>query len=335
MALKNNKISFIVPAHNVAEYLDECAESILAQTYENIELVLVENGSSDNTPEICRKWAKKDKRVRAVFAGDLGGSGASLARKIGAEKSTGEYIAFVDGDDTVKNYFAEIMMGALAKSGADIATSLFYRNEKYDEERLRQHRRFGNAVKGRQDNLRDFLVGDFHWTMPTLYPKLFKRELLSAILWPEYNIAEDQVVALSLYAKANKSVFLAEEMCFYRKHGKSETQNFKPEWITTVPEFVDDINAVMKKYGQEDLPELQKYLGRALIRTIALLAKHRIADEDKMYDTLRAKLAEVDTGYSKKAAFYKFAFARVSLKTIRFMMNAKYGILFWRKRDEK
>ena len=98
----NEKISVIVPVYNVEKYIGECIKSIINQDYENIEIILVDDGSNDKSGEICDEYTLKDKRVKVIHKEN---GGVSSARNRGIESSTGEYIAFVDGDDYVtKDY---------------------------------------------------------------------------------------------------------------------------------------------------------------------------------------------------------------------------------------
>ena len=91
-------ISVIVPIYKVEEYLNRCVESLVNQTYKNLEIILVDDGSPDNCPEMCDRWAKQDKRIRVIHKKN---GGLSDARNAGMRIATGEYIAFVDSDDLV------------------------------------------------------------------------------------------------------------------------------------------------------------------------------------------------------------------------------------------
>ena len=90
------KISFILPVYKVEKYLDECVESIVSQTYRDIEVVLVDDGSPDNCPVLCDQWAKKDQRIKVVHKPN---GGLSDARNAGLDNATGDYVIFVDSDD--------------------------------------------------------------------------------------------------------------------------------------------------------------------------------------------------------------------------------------------
>ena len=105
--MKKEKISIIVPIYNVEKYLDRCIESIVGQTYKNLEIILIDDGSPDNCPQMCDEWAKKDDRIKVVHKEN---GGVSLARNKGMDIATGTYIGFVDSDDYIdKNMYEKLM----------------------------------------------------------------------------------------------------------------------------------------------------------------------------------------------------------------------------------
>lgn len=112
------KITVIVPVYNVEKYLDKCIESIVNQTYKNLEIILVDDGSTDGSPVICDEWANKDYRIKVVHKNN---KGASCARNSGLEIASGDYITFVDSDDYVDTNLYESLFNLLKKYGADAA----------------------------------------------------------------------------------------------------------------------------------------------------------------------------------------------------------------------
>ena len=97
--MSSELISIIVPVYKVEKYIDRCVESIINQTYKNIEIILVDDGSPDNCPKICDEWAKKDKRIRVIHKENRG---VSSARNVGIDVAKGKYIGFVDSDDYIE-----------------------------------------------------------------------------------------------------------------------------------------------------------------------------------------------------------------------------------------
>lgn len=112
------KISVIVPIYNVEKYLEKCIVSIVNQTYKNLEIILVDDESPDNCPEICDKWAEKDSRIKVIHKKN---GGLSDARNAGLEVATGDLIGFVDSDDWISVYMYEMLKNALDSTGADVA----------------------------------------------------------------------------------------------------------------------------------------------------------------------------------------------------------------------
>lgn len=117
----NPLVSIIVPAYNVGRYIEECIMSIVKQTYNNIEIIVVDDGSPDDTPEIIDKLASIDNRIIPIHQKN---AGVSSARNAGIEKSKGEYVIFVDGDDFIAPDFVEYMMGLVDKTGGELCLSL-------------------------------------------------------------------------------------------------------------------------------------------------------------------------------------------------------------------
>ena len=111
-------ISVIVPIYKVEKYLDQCVESIVNQTYKNLEIILVDDGSPDNCPQMCDDWAEKEKRIKVVHKKN---GGLSDARNAGLEIATGDYIAFVDSDDWIEKKYIEYLYQAIISTGADMS----------------------------------------------------------------------------------------------------------------------------------------------------------------------------------------------------------------------
>lgn len=112
----NSLVSVIIPVYNVEGYIDRCMESILSQTYANIEIILVDDGSPDSCPQKCDDWAKRDRRVKVIHK--LNG-GVSSARNAGLDASTGEFISFVDPDDYLSTDAIEVMLSRMLRDHSD------------------------------------------------------------------------------------------------------------------------------------------------------------------------------------------------------------------------
>lgn len=162
------KVTIIVPVYNVEKYIANCIESIIKQKYHNIEIVLVDDGSTDKSGKICDEYSKKDERIKVIHKKN---NGVSSARNSGIDNATGDYICFVDGDDYVREDYVEYMYNLIKKENADISLC---------------NRMFGNfdnkqteKVEISKMNGEEALEAILNYKIPIgVYSKLFKTDLL-------------------------------------------------------------------------------------------------------------------------------------------------------------
>ena len=119
----NKLISVVVPVYNKSLYLAECIESIISQTYRNLEIILVNDGSSDNSLDICKMYEQLDERVIVV---DKPNAGVASARNAGLEIATGDYIGFVDADDFIDAGMYSTLLEQITRDGSDVCTMINY-----------------------------------------------------------------------------------------------------------------------------------------------------------------------------------------------------------------
>ena len=119
-------VSVIIPVYNVYDYLDKCLNSIINQTYKSLEIIIVNDGSTDNSKDIIEKYSKIDKRITVI---NTKNNGLSVARNKGIDASHGDYLSFVDSDDYVDNDFIEYLVKLLEEYNSDISVCSFYQND--------------------------------------------------------------------------------------------------------------------------------------------------------------------------------------------------------------
>lgn len=115
--MRKFKVSIIIPAYNIDKWIDKCLQSVLSQTYENIEVIIIDDGSNDDTLKKCQEWQEKDARVLVISKKN---EGPSIARNLGIKRATGDYVSFIDGDDWVDNTFVEKILKCAQNESADI-----------------------------------------------------------------------------------------------------------------------------------------------------------------------------------------------------------------------
>ncbi len=212
----NELISIIVPIYNVENYLRMCLDSIQNQTYQNFECLLINDGSPDNSADICREYVAKDARFH-YFEKENGG--LSSARNFGIERSTGAYLTFVDSDDWLEHDALDRLYGALRKEGADISIG---RYNCYDESRCQYLFYDSNpddsleVIDGKEIIGREAVeeMRNGNWTVA--YLKLFKRELLENLPFPLGKIAEDTYWTWKVLLRVSRVVYLNSYIYWYR-----------------------------------------------------------------------------------------------------------------------
>ena len=203
------KISVLVPAYNVALWLPSCLDSILAQTYQNLEIIVVNDGSTDNTGTILDSYAKKNGRIVAIHQKN---AGLVAARETGIAHATGDYVTFVDGDDTIAPDMYEHLMANALKYKADISHCGM--DFVFPDGHIETHYGTGRLlVQDNIEGLRELLIGEL--VEPSLCTKLYARYLVTnSCLDKSVLNNEDLLRNFTLFSRANRIVF--EDFCGYQ-----------------------------------------------------------------------------------------------------------------------
>ena len=207
------KVSIIVPVYKVEEYVHECIDSILNQTYKNIEVILVDDGSPDTCGAICDEYAKKDDRIIVIHKTN---GGLSDARNVGLQRATGEYLAFVDSDDSIKKDYIEKLYNGIVNEDADVCICSV---EDVFEDGLEGIRTDINYVK------ENTLISGIEATRFVLedkvlvshvWDKLCKKELYSGITFPVKKRFEDMYMMHEVLFRAKKVALITDKLYNYR-----------------------------------------------------------------------------------------------------------------------
>ena len=218
-------ISIIVPVYNVSEYLCECIDSILTQTYQNLEIILVDDGSTDNSPALCDSYALKDSRVKVIHQIN---QGLSAARNKGYETSKGAYIAFVDGDDTIFHTYIETLHKLIIKNNAQIAICAYTRTRNDSEK--------GNEAED-YVMTSEKMLKEWHGKRKSIetvaWNKLYSREIFESFqdckIFPEGKIHED-IYTSHLFVNFAKTIAVTnKKLYFYRMRGESISRTYTKE----------------------------------------------------------------------------------------------------------
>ena len=208
-------ISVIVPVYQVENYLNQCIESIIEQTYTNLEIILIDDGSNDNCPQICDDWSIKDKRIKVIHKKN---GGLSDARNVGLDIAKGKYIAFIDSDDWVDSRYIELLYNSLIKSEADISACSIqkvYDADSVDPYNLNPKLQLVTPKEAIKDILYDRRFKTVAWN------KLYSKEILSGERFIVGRIHEDEFFSYKVFDKAQKLVFVDASLYKYRQRSGS------------------------------------------------------------------------------------------------------------------
>ena len=268
------KISVIVPVYKVEQYLPRCLDSILAQTYEQLEIICVNDGSPDDSLAILERYAARDARIKVISREN---GGLSAARNTGLDAATGELIAFVDSDDFLLPTMVETLLRALEAHCADIVNCQFnhYRSAEDIAPRGYDH---APLVCETMQALR-LLLADKQVTNH-VWRNLYKAKLFGDIRFPVGKFFEDIVVTPQIFAKAGKVVFLSDALYQYRENRNSITQ--KPSRKQRKDYFEAIAHAF--RFVEKELPAFRDWYSFIYIKKL-LQFRHELLTRDRRVDT--------------------------------------------------
>lgn len=201
-------ISVVVPIYNVENFLEKCVDSILSQTYSNLEIILINDGSQDNCLKICRNYELKDSRIIVI---DKKNGGLSSARNAGIDKATGKYIMFIDSDDYIEKNMVEKLYNNISLNDADISICNFFFT--YKNENKRNKAILNTTID--DESKFSYLYGKYSLQTIISWNKLYKKELFNEIRYPDGLIHEDQYIICDLLDKSKKINYMTDEFLYY------------------------------------------------------------------------------------------------------------------------
>lgn len=225
---KNDVISIIVPVYNMENYLKRCVDSIIAQTYDKIEIILVDDGSTDNSPAMCDSYALKDSRIRVVHKPN---GGLSDARNAGLAVASGDYIGYVDSDDWIEPDMYEKMYHACADNNAQLSVCRYACET--DSDRIKSADK-PQAVKecsdlsvlSRDELLKIYISGnDKYIIYNSAWSKLYRRDLVEGMLFPKGRNSEDIMYTTRAFCRLEKAVYIDKALYHYVLDRKGSIMN--------------------------------------------------------------------------------------------------------------
>lgn len=326
---QNIKVSVIVPIYNVEKYLDRCVESIVSQSYKNIEILLVDDGSKDTGGKKIDEWENRDARIKAIHKVN---GGLSAARNTGIENATGSHLVFVDSDDWIHENMIGKMVEAL-KDGEIACCGMIRTDGKKNADiewfAEKQIVSGTDAVK--------MLVENSLFTSH-IQKNIFPKQLFDKVRFPEGKVYEDIRTAYKLFLQVNKVCILPEHYYYYFERSDSITNVVKLsnqiEWFDALKERAEELSFMLTA------EEKQRVCAqRAVVMSLAVVQNHFSDREKDKYKTRMKKikgfLQEKNTGsavkkYATSSQYIYFCMA----KTFFYSANLIYRCI-GKKKNEK
>lgn len=245
-------ISIIIPVYNVEKYIYECLDSVVNQTYKNLQIILVDDGSTDKSGKICDEYAELDERITVIHQEN---NGAGAAKNAGLELIRGDYFAIIDSDDYIDLNMYSIMISNMNTYKSDIVQCLFY--DLYVDKKMSSYytnRNTSNKLFPKNIFLKDYL---YDWKYAIFANKLFKTSLLTSdIRFPVGRKIDDEFFTYKLVCNANMVLNITDSLYYYRMRESSVMNENQNKTL-----IYDRIDCFIERYHYiaSEVPKLSKY----------------------------------------------------------------------------
>lgn len=288
----NDLVSIIVPVYNVDQWLPRCVDSLIAQTYKNLEIILVDDGATDNSGKICDEYSEKDDRIVVIHKEN---GGLSSARNAGVKVAKGNYISFVDSDDWVLPEFIEKLYSAIIENDCDMAECGFaaLSSEVIPETNCNDSFSVVDDIQAMKTHLED---GHFR---QVVWNKLYKREIIT-VEFAEGKYHEDVFWTYQIIANCKKLVHITDVLyCYFQREGSIMGVGYSLKRLDAVEATKLRTEFVCEKYPTLAGRAQAQLIGTCMYHT-QLLQKNSEIDSNRLY---RKKLAKVAAkcGYDWKS----------------------------------
>ena len=287
------KLSIIVPVYKVERFLDKCVESILAQTFSDFELILVDDGSPDDCGKMCDAWKTRDERLKVIHKEN---GGLSDARNAGIEIAEGDYIGFVDSDDYIKPDMFEVLVKNLEQNNADISICGYMdvyangvRNESEDRSVF---------AWNQKETIENILLGKL--VSVHVVNKLYKHELFATVRYPVGKISEDAYIVMDILDQIHTAVFTPySAYCYNHREDSINTIKYREVDKTRIEAHEKNYQYICEKYPDMKKLAYERYLGAVVFVANKMLlgnVKKDNSDRKRLLSIIRRNLFKIYTG---------------------------------------
>lgn len=315
-SILKNKISVIIPVYNVEPYLKKCVDSVINQSYKNLEIILVDDGSTDKSGDICDEYKKNEQRIIVVHQEN---KGLSAARNVGLELATGEWIGFLDSDDWIMQEMYEVLLNLAIEHNADISTcntKPFYLDsiENFDNGT-------GKVTELSSDQMIEGLLTQEKVRFE-VWNKLWSRELIGEVRFIVGQVSEDVHFDRILFLKANKMIHIDCALHNYLIQRPGNTNSsFKKNRMCIFGEF-DKLIQELKSKNKYHLIEIVN----CIVSEFAI-GIFEVATETNQDEMIKNELIQQFNSHYSFMTYLKYRTLRESIKTVLFWISPKIFLI--------
>ena len=306
--MSNFLISVIIPIYNTEKYLEECIKSVVNQSYENLDIILVNDGSTDNSKEICDKWAEKDSRIRLINQNNMG---AAMAKNVGLNNIKGDLFMILDSDDLLHKNNIEILCNCMKKEKSDIIEA-FYTTIYEEFKNIDIHKNSQKESFNTENALKELIISrKFHQTP---WNKLYKTELLKDIRFPKDKYIDDEYWTYKLFANAKKITWINKVLYYYRQHEESTMgRMYSIKRLDAIDALYDRYKFMQKNFPNLSDLSCKAFLNNCIYNFQKLCMFNELDNDKKFREDLLKKIRQIikrekinNLNVKEKLLFYFF-----------------------------
>lgn len=315
--MTNPKVSIIVPAYNTEKYINKCLTSLINQTYKNIEIIVVNDGSTDNTKEIVENFAYSDDRIKLF---NIENSGVSNARNFAIKNSTGNYIAFVDSDDYISSNYIEIMLSCALENNLDLVCCNFQKISENKTQKKYKIKEVKTKIYNKTEYLKEIFTGNL-LTFALTTSKIYKKELMNEFIG---NIVHGEDILYNYYylQKIDKAGYLDLKLYTYvTRKNSAVNSRFSKRRFKLMYKLIEIANEL-----HQSKPELEKYIRTWLyfscLESFYFMFRDKVVDKESynfLYNNLKENKKFLRA--NKKVKFLRRLFAPLGVSLINLFIK--------------
>lgn len=333
----NNLVSIIIPIYNVEDYIDRCLNSIINQSYKNIEIILVDDGSKDNCPKICDEYKKKYNNIKVVHKNN---AGLGMARNSGLDVAVGQYVMFIDGDDFISTDYVEKLVSAIIETKSDVVLCGHNRVFKNGTMEIHEHIYSGKTFENQE--IINFIIPklcgkkpdntdniEMSVCMGIFNNKIIKDNKIKFVSEREY-ISEDFVFDLDLYSKVKRVSFINLVGYYYCDNEGSLTTKYRPDRFERQVCLSKFVESKLKTLGIYSLCEQRLYNTLISIARYAIKLEQKFSKKNGLKKSIK-NIKKICSNDYLKEAFSKYDTTGIAKKNaiVNFFIRHKKVYILW------